>query len=500
MVSSSGNDANFDPRTWLKSGDGLGGGAGPDSKEGRVGTSDEVAAPDEFAAGQASFDPRTWGGDGSPTGAEKATAATAALHQSRRFGLALAGLLACGVMAGGLLFWSSHAPVSDLPAVTGSDVPPAAGSESSNSAPQPQTSGESLRTLKLASSQDVASSLRAAGIDADMAEKASALVREAIAPGTELDLEFALGEGERLLWLAAMRPDGSGTRITASVAGLRAQPLAVAVKRKVTVVRGELDTDSFYSSAVSAGVVDSLISDFANAFAFDFDLQREVSPGDIFEVAFAEKVNARGERVGRPELLYVSLATEAKSKELYRFAPPGQTKPGWFDANGVSTVKAFMRTPIDGARITSKFGMRFHPVLKYNRLHGGTDFAAPVGTPIYAAAQGRIISASPSRCAGNMVIIAHESGYETRYFHLSRYAEGARAGQQVAQGTTIGYVGNTGTCTTGPHLHYEVHIQGKKVDPLSIDTGKSERLEGNALKAFFETRDAIDVARADAAT
>jgi murein DD-endopeptidase MepM/ murein hydrolase activator NlpD len=99
-----------------------------------------------------------------------------------------------------------------------------------------------------------------------------------------------------------------------------------------------------------------------------------------------------------------------------------------------------------------------------------------------------------------MVIMAHENGYATRYFHLSRYAEGIRAGQQVPQGTTIGYVGNTGTCTTGPHLHYEVHIKGEKVDPQSIDTGRSERLGGAALKAFFETRDAIDAARAEAAT
>jgi len=157
-----------------------------------------------------------------------------------------------------------------------------------------------------------------------------------------------------------------------------------------------------------------------------------------------------------------------------------------------------MRTPIDGARITSNFGMRFHPVLHYTRLHGGTDFAAPIGTPIYASAEGTVTSASPSRCAGNMVIIGHADGYETRYFHLSRYADGLHAGQTVPQGFTIGYVGSTGTCTTGPHLHYEVHINGEKVDPLSIptDTGKRDSLQGGDLAAFVEQRNRVDVARA----
>lgn len=156
-----------------------------------------------------------------------------------------------------------------------------------------------------------------------------------------------------------------------------------------------------------------------------------------------------------------------------------------------------MRTPIEGARITSNFGMRFHPVLHYTRLHGGTDFAAPIGTPIYASADGVVTSASPSSCAGNMVIIQHKDGMETRYFHLSRYADGVVAGFQVKQGFTIGYVGTTGVCTTGPHLHYEVHINGEKVDPMTVvsDAGR-KALEGTILAAFKQQRDRVDVARA----
>jgi murein DD-endopeptidase MepM/ murein hydrolase activator NlpD len=135
-------------------------------------------------------------------------------------------------------------------------------------------------------------------------------------------------------------------------------------------------------------------------------------------------------------------------------------------------------------------------VLHYTRLHGGTDFAAPIGTPIFAAANGVVTTASPSSCAGNMVIVKHDNGWETRYFHLVRYADGVVAGLRVNQGFTIGYVGTTGICTTGPHLHYEVHIDGEKVDPQGIQTEEGRALGGDELKAFLKERDRIDVARA----
>ena len=182
---------------------------------------------------------------------------------------------------------------------------------------------------------------------------------------------------------------------------------------------------------------------------------------------------------------------------LYRYVQ-ADGKPGWFDGNGGSIKRGFMRTPIDGARISSKFGMRFHPVLHYSRLHKGVDFAAPVGTPIYAAADGTVSTATPNRCGGNWVIIDHEKSMQTRYFHLSRYAEGLHAGQHVTQGETVGYVGATGTCQTGPHLHYETLLGGEHVDPLSIPVEEStrKRLEAAALQGFLRERDRIDVARA----
>ena len=360
------------------------------------------------------------------------------------------------------------------------------------------------RALSLSSPGELESALVSAGVPASEAKAATAAAAGALAQPGEVHAVMVLvqeGPGLHLHRLQASYADGSGATVDRQADGsYAANRVAADLTRKIQVVRGELDSESFYSSAVAAGLVDSVIPEFINAFAFDFNLASEVSPGDTFEVALEQSVNGRGEAVGAPKLLYASLTTATKSRALYRYQPAG-SEAAWYDGNGGSIKRGLMRTPIDGARITSKFGMRFHPVLHYNRLHGGVDFAAPVGTPIYAAADGTVSSASPSKCAGNMVIIQHANGLETRYFHLSRYADGLHAGEKVPQGFTVGFVGNTGTCTTGPHLHYETHVNGEKVDPLSIPVDDSARklLEGSLLAGFMRERDRIDVARSQQA-
>lgn len=359
----------------------------------------------------------------------------------------------------------------------------------------------SSRKLILPGAKDLKAALDLAGLPAEEGRAANDAMLKALNGGTGeiraiLDLRIGQG-GTHLVSLEASYADGSGAVVSRDESGrITASRVAAELSKQIKVVSGELDADSFYSSAVSAGVIDTLIPEFVNAFSFDFNLASEVSPGDTFEVAYEQTVNAKGEPLGQPQLLYASLTTATKSRTLYRFTPPGQPV-GWFDGNGASTVRSFMRTPVDGARITSKFGLRFHPVLHYTRMHGGTDFGAPVGTPIYAAAGGVVTSAAPSKCAGNMVSMRHDNGWETRYFHLSQYADGLTAGKRVDQGYTIGLVGNTGTCTTGPHLHYEVHINGEKVDPQSIKTDSGRKaLESTVLAAFKQQRDRVDVARA----
>ncbi len=459
-------------------------------------------------ANEDSFDPRSWA-QKSATGASLPDAwktvaddvlrePTVNINPSKEaksrawqpFAVSLAVLIAGGASA-----WVSRPAAQPTPTTAGVKA---------NSAPLTVPNPEenlSSRKLILPGPKDLKTALDLAGLPAQEVSAANAAMLKAISGGNGeiraiLDLRTGK-DGTHLVSLEASYADGSGAVVSRDGAGkISSSRVAAELSKQIRVVSGELDADSFYSSAVSAGVIDTLIPEFVNAFSFDFNLASEVSPGDTFEVAYEQTVNAKGEPLGQPQLLYASLTTATKSRTLYRFTPPGQPV-GWFDGNGASIVRSFMRTPVDGARITSKFGMRFHPVLHYTRLHGGTDFGAPIGTPIYAAADGVVTTASPSTCAGNMAIIRHDNGWETRYFHLVRYAEGVTAGLRVTQGYTIGFVGTTGTCTTGPHLHYEVHINGEKVDPQSIKTDSGRKaLEGTVLAAFKQQRDRVDVARA----
>lgn len=201
-----------------------------------------------------------------------------------------------------------------------------------------------------------------------------------------------------------------------------------------------------------------------------------------------------GSVVGGQKLVFALLETAARSRALYRFRPAGQTE-GWFDANGASIVRSLMRTPVEGARISSTFGMREHPVLGFMKLHKGIDFASPVGTPIYAAGDGVVEFAGPKGPNGNFVQIRHTNGWETLYLHMSAFGPGITAGAHVRQGQQVGAVGTTGR-STGPHLHYEVHIAGEAVDPASIKTDAGRTLSGTDLAAFRKERDRIDALRA----
>ena len=295
----------------------------------------------------------------------------------------------------------------------------------------------------------------------------------------------------RLIRLGLSRDDGrEGLVVPSAGGGFEGNQLAAQVSLRLTGVRGEMGIEDFYSAAVQAGLPDVLIPEFASALAFDFDFQREVRPGDVFEAAFERRVASSGQPLGQPRLVYVSLRTREKSRALYAFAAEGEAA-GWFDGNGASAVRALMRTPVDGARVSSQFGFRIHPIKGYRKLHRGIDFAAPSGTPVYAAASGMVESGF-GRGTGNFVRINHDNGWQTRYFHL--VAPGKESGSRVSQGELIGRVGSTGA-STGPHLHYEVHIGGEAVNPLEVETGSGRRLQGETLAAFFAVRDRIDAGR-----
>lgn len=363
--------------------------------------------------------------------------------------------------------------------------------------PKPQP-GHSRRVMTLAGPDQVANAIASLGLAADDVAAITQKVLQYVgqSPG---DLRFAADVARSadgalsLSWVEVARKDGAGVRLISTGDRLKAQKLAAKLTTRTIAVRGEMGA-TFYNSAVEAGVDDSLISDFAGAFSYDVDFQFEVQPGDIFEGAFDQDYNPWGEPVGAPRLLFVSLRLQDRSLRFYRFKAGGEY--GWFDVTGRSNRRSLMRTPVDGARVSSGFGMRFHPIKRYTRLHGGTDFAAPTGTPVYASANGKVLVAACCQGgAGTMVAIQHDNGWVTHYFHLSKIMEGITAGSRVTQGERIANVGSTGA-STGPHLHYEVVIKGAKVDPLKVPTGQGASLAGAAMAAFKRERDRIDTARA----
>ncbi len=346
---------------------------------------------------------------------------------------------------------------------------------------------------------DLMPTLTASGLPPSDAEAVVRAVGGILGPAAgDIRLAFALDHGRgtvRLVDLIATRIDGSGVKLSANADGsFVATRITANLRRQTHFVRGELDGQSFYSSAVAAGVSDVLIGPFVNAFRYDFDMQREVAQGDVFEAGFEQRVSADGDPVGAPVLVYASLATAGKSRALYRYRASGSADAEWFDSSGRSSRKSLMRTPVEAARISSGFGMRGHPILGFVKMHKGTDFAAPTGTPIYAAGDAVVTFAGPKGPNGNFVRLHHANGWDTLYLHMNRIAAGLMPGIRVAQGQQIGEVGTTGR-STGPHLHYEVHVDGQPVDPMSIEVGGSRTLSGVALKQFRSLRDRVDAAR-----
>ncbi|MEM1389939.1 MAG: M23 family metallopeptidase [Pseudomonadota bacterium] len=253
---------------------------------------------------------------------------------------------------------------------------------------------------------------------------------------------------------------------------------------------------SLYVDARALGAGDQQVVDFASVFAYDVDFQREIHPGDAFEFVYEIITDERGNRLGAGDLIYAALNGKVIDKGFYRFTPPDTGDADYFQANGESATRFLMKTPINGARLSSSFGMRRHPISGFTRLHKGTDFAAPTGTPVFAAGHGTVERASRYGGYGKYVRIRHANGYKTAYAHLSRYGRGIKSGVRVRQGQVIGYVGSTGA-STGPHLHYEVHINGKPVNAmrLKLPTGRKLAETPDIMEAFEAERDQINVIR-----
>jgi murein DD-endopeptidase MepM/ murein hydrolase activator NlpD len=263
---------------------------------------------------------------------------------------------------------------------------------------------------------------------------------------------------------------------------------------KKEIVLSNTIKNNLYSSAVEAGIEPNIVVEFANIFGFEVDFQRDIRKGDAFEIYYEQYVDDDNivRRTGK--IIYASMFVNNKEISLYNFKYSNET--GFYDVDGKSVIKTLMKTPINGARLSSSFGMRKHPILGFNKLHQGTDFAAPRGTPIMASGNGMVAMAQKYKGYGNYILIKHNSIFKTAYAHLSKYGRGIRKGVRVAQGQIIGYVGSTGM-STGPHLHYEVIKNGKKINSqrLKLPTGKI--LNNEARNKFEVERIKIDVRLAE---
>jgi murein DD-endopeptidase MepM/ murein hydrolase activator NlpD len=278
----------------------------------------------------------------------------------------------------------------------------------------------------------------------------------------------------------------------------RTREMATTMQRKTLRVAGVVGEAGLVNAVREQGAPDRAAESIAQAFAYDVDFERDVVPGTEFELMYDRVSDLRGQVVREGEPVFARMTTAAgRTIQLYRFQPPGAAQSDWFDALGRSARKFLMRTPINGARLTSGFGNRRHPVLGYNKMHAGVDFGAPIGTPVFAAGDGVITRASVMGGYGNVIDVDHDSTWSTRYGHLSRFAPGLRPGDRVAQGQVIAFSGNTGR-STGPHLHFEIRRQGQAINPLGVGVPTGKALPADQLVRFNAFRARVDDMRREA--
>jgi len=269
--------------------------------------------------------------------------------------------------------------------------------------------------------------------------------------------------------------------------------LSIKLDKKV-VYKENIILQSLYKAATDQNIPANTIIEFAGIYGFQVDFQRDIRKQDKFQIMYEIFLNEKNEVIDSGKILYANLKLSGQDNSLYYFDKEGSE--GHYDKNGQSVKKALMKTPINGARLSSPFGMRKHPIDGYNKMHRGTDFAAPMGTPIMASGDGIVKKAGWCGGGGNCVKIRHNSTYETVYAHMSKFARGIKSGVRVKQGQTIGYVGSTGK-STGPHLHYEVIVNGKKVNSQKLKLPSGKILKNEERKLFETRKIKLDVIKSE---
>ncbi len=253
--------------------------------------------------------------------------------------------------------------------------------------------------------------------------------------------------------------------------------------------------ESLYKSAINLGIKPNIIIEFARLYGFQVDFQRDIWKNDSFQIIYEEYLDNDNKIVDTGEIIFANLNLQNSDLQLYKYEYE-KNKIDYFDENGKSIKKTLMKTPINGARLSSSFGKRKHPILGYTKMHMGTDFAAPKGTPIMASGDGKVTKAGWCGGGGNCVKIKHNSTYQTVYAHMSKFGRGIKKGVRVKQGQIIGYVGSTGM-STGPHLHYEVIENGRKINSQKLKLPSGKVLKGEERKKFEVSKIKIDVLKSN---
>ena len=363
------------------------------------------------------------------------------------------------------------------------------------SAPDGLTNPEII-PVEVRSGETLEQAVQRTGIDANEARAVVRSLAEGfdvvnIRAGLRFDTAVARprsGRGAARLIGLTLRT-GPATQLTVSRnfdGALRVRELAEQVTQETTVAAGEIH-GSLHQSAVALGADSSVVARVVQLFAHRLDFSRDIRAGDPFTMVFERSVTESGVTVATGELLYAEL----KGVRFYRYQPAGASQAQYFDEDGKNIRGFLLQTPIDGARISSNYGMRRHPIAGYRRMHQGIDFAAGYGTPVVAAADGVVVEARRWGGYGNWVRIRHSDGWETGYAHLSRFGSGIRAGQRVQQGQIVAYVGSTGA-STGPHLLFVLWGNGQRVNPGGARVPPGTILTGRELAAFQAQRARID--------
>lgn len=336
--------------------------------------------------------------------------------------------------------------------------------------------------------------LSSAGVDAGEAQAAvtalaSLFSPTALRPGDEVGIRLSADDPPALLELELEPQPGRTIRVRPREGRSWAAEESLAPRQRFVVRAAGTVDGGLFPAMTRAGLPGGLALSLIRVLGHQIDFQRDLQPGDRFAILFERYRDGDGDILGHGQILRAEFTLSGRTLAVWRHKDRrGNTD--WFDSEGRSLRRAFLRTPLDGARVTSRFGMRSHPALGFNRMHQGIDFGAPTGTPIYAAADGIVVSAKREGGYGLMVRLRHAGGVETRYAHMSRFGRGIASGRRVRQGDVIGAVGSTGL-STGPHLHYEVIANGRAVNPAR-HVRQTVRLAGQELAAFRTAQRQLD--------